>query len=215
MVHIYYHIYAIDGVDKIIDEQISLIQKHFNFPYELNIGISIGHPNYSTTNLLQLFKNIRDVRAFGNEFTTLDLIEKDKNKFGDNDYILYIHTKGSSKMNENYYKNLEDWRHLMNYFNIEKVQDVFKLFEKTNYNTYGINFHSPTLYPNKLAYFGNFWWSTGKYIKTIDLENVDKSSRVNAEFEFIQSGENWKPYSAFSSGINHYYEPYPKEKYKK
>jgi hypothetical protein len=31
MVHIYYHIYAIDGVEEIIDEQLSLIEKHFDF----------------------------------------------------------------------------------------------------------------------------------------------------------------------------------------
>ena len=32
MVHIYYHIYAIDGVESIIEEQLSLIKKHINCP---------------------------------------------------------------------------------------------------------------------------------------------------------------------------------------
>jgi hypothetical protein len=51
MVHIYYHIYAIDGVESIIDEQYNLIKKHFEFPYNLNIGISIGEDNHSISHL--------------------------------------------------------------------------------------------------------------------------------------------------------------------
>ena len=214
MVYIYYHIYAVDGVEQIINEQLDLIKKHFDFPYILNVGISIGIQNYSTSNLFKMFDNIRDIRAFGNEFTTLDLIEEDKEKFGDSDYILYIHTKGASKINDVYYSNLIDWRHLMNYFNIERIKDVFKIFEKTKFNTYGINFHSPAAYESKLAYFGNFWWAKSNYIKTINMENVDKSVRVNSEFAFIQNGMDWKPFCAFNSDINHYYTPYPKEKYR-
>ena len=85
MVRIYYHIYATDGVESIIDEQISLIEKHFNFPYILNVGISIANKNESTYSIIEKFSktnyHIRDVRANGNEFTTLDLIEIDKDKF--------------------------------------------------------------------------------------------------------------------------------------
>ena len=75
MVHIYYHIYAIEGVEEIIDEQLSLIEKHFDFPYTLNVGISIANENVSTTSILEKIKpNLRDVRNKGNEWTTLDLI---------------------------------------------------------------------------------------------------------------------------------------------
>ena len=85
MVRIYYHIYAVEGVDTIIDEQLSLIEKNFNFPFVLNVGISIGSDNYPTSNIIDKFYNynkpnyhIRDVRVKGHEFTTLELIEKDK-----------------------------------------------------------------------------------------------------------------------------------------
>jgi len=215
MVHIYYHIYAIDGVEQIIDEQLYLIKTHFNFPYKLNIGISIANKNESISSILNILdvNLIRDIRAMGNEFVTLDLIEKDKETFGDSDYILYLHTKGASKINENYYKNLEDWRHLMNYWNIEKYNNVFKIFEKTDFNTCGINLHSLT-YVDKIAYFGNFWWAKSEYLKTINLNNI-RLSRISAEFEFIQNGENWKPYSLYDSNINHYYEPYSQENYRR
>ena len=77
MVHVYYHIYAIDGVESIVEEQISLLKKHFDFPYILNIGISLAEENKSIYHLLTKFKNVRDVRARGNEFVTLELIQKD------------------------------------------------------------------------------------------------------------------------------------------
>jgi len=101
MVHIYYHIYAIEGVDAIVKEQLELIKANFDFPYKLNVGISIANDNISLINILSLFNisDLKDVRARANEFVTLDLIEKDKEKFGDSDYILYLHTKGASKQN--------------------------------------------------------------------------------------------------------------------
>ena len=43
-------------------------------------------------------------------------------------------------------------------------------------------------------YSGNFWWATGKYIKTINTDDVDKTDRYNAELNFIQNGKNWNPF---------------------
>jgi hypothetical protein len=203
MIHIYYHIYAIDGVEFIIDEQLSLIKKHFDFPYILNVGISIADENKSISNILDILdeSKIRDVRAKGHEFVTLDLIQKDREKFGDSDYILYIHTKGASKQLDKQYDNIISWRHLMNYFNIEQCKKVFNIFEKTEYNTYGVLY---SVSGNWKLYSGNFWWSTGKYIKTINIDKV-KKNRFNAEINYIQNGIDWKPYSSYNrEGENHY-----------
>jgi hypothetical protein len=212
MVYIYYHIYAIEGVEEIIDEQINLIKTHFNFPCILNVGISIANPNHSTSHILTKFENVRDVRAMGNEFTTLELIEKDKEKFGDSDYILYLHTKGASKQMDNRFNNINSWRNLMNYFNIERVKDVFKLFEKTDFNTYGVLLGRAGRWN---IYSGNFWWMTGKYAKTIDIRNTNKN-RFSAETEYIQHGDGWKPYSAYNmEGVNHYNTLFKREEYAK
>ena len=205
MVHIYYHIYVSEGVDEIIDEQISLIEKSFDFPYNLNIGISIGEDNKSILHLFKKFSNIRDVRANGNEFVTLDLIEKDVDKFGDSDYILYLHTKGASKHNN---QNIVTWRHLMNYFNIEKCKDVLKLFEKTDFNTYGVLF-------NKF-YMGNFWWAKSSYLKTLNMSEIDKNNRYNAEGNYLKTGEDWKPYSVYNiESANPYAFNFKREDYAK
>ncbi len=212
MVHIYYHIYAIDGVEFIIDEQLNLIKKYFDFPYKLNIGISIANENQSISKILKMIDNVRDVRAKGNEFVTLDLLEEDIESFGNSDYILYLHTKGASKLNNVLYDNIKSWRELMNYFNIEKVKNVFKLFEKTEYNTYGVLFCSL----KKInMYGGNFWWAKANYLKTLNLSNIQKN-RNNAEWSFIQNGENWKPYSPYNlEHINYYYTKFDRKEYAK
>ena len=209
MIHIYYHIYAIEGVEQIIDEQLSLIKNHFDFPYILNVGISIAENNISTTSILEKVKsNLRDILSNGNEWTTLDLIRNDAEKFGDSDYILYIHTKGASKQKDANYNNIISWRHLMNYFNIEKVKNVFKLFEKTEFNTYGVILKGH-------FYSGNFWWAKGSYLKTINLENI-KLNRFAAETNYIQCGKNWKPYSPYNNEMDNDYETYfKKEEYSK
>jgi hypothetical protein len=210
MVHIYYHIYAIDGVESIIDEQLNLIKKHFDFPYILNVGISIANDNTSIDYIINKFEKIRDVRSKGNEFVTLDLIEKDKEKFGDSDYILYIHTKGASKQN---LENIVSWRHLMNYFNIEKVKNVFKLFDKTDYNTYGVLLSNEDGWR---LYSGNFWWAKALYVKQLNFENIKKRNRFGAETDYIQSGLDWKPYSPYNSeGTNHYQTLFKREEYAK
>jgi len=209
MVHIYYHIYATDGVESIIDEQLSLIKIHFDFPYILNVGISIADDNTSIHYIINKFEKIRDVRSKGNEFVTLDLIEKDKETFGDTDYILYIHTKGASKQD---LENVVSWRHLMNYFNIEKVKNVFKLFEKTEFNTYGVLLGSAGKWK---LYSGNFWWAKSSYLKTIKMDGVRKN-RFNAEVDYIQNGIDWKPYSSYNrEGENHYSILFKKEEYAK
>ena len=209
MVRIYYHIYAIEGVDEIIDEQLSLIETHFKFPFILNVGISIANENYSTSKIIDRFYTynkpnyrIRDVRIKGHEFTTLELIEKDKEIFGDTDFILYLHTKGASKRGSEEYSNIESWRQFMNYFNIEKCEDVFRILNKTEYNTYGVLFGKAGPW---MLYSGNFWWVKPSYAKTINLDGVKRRSRFSSEHSFLQMGEDWKPYSPYNrEGENHY-----------
>ena len=213
MVHVYYHVYAIDGVESIIDEQLDLIKKNFDFPHILNVGISIADENKCTTNIINKFKHIRDIRAKGNEFTTIDLIEKDISKFGNSDYILYLHTKGASKQTDTMYNNIVSWRHLMNYFNIEKHKLVFSVFEKTEYNTYGVLLSNGDGWK---LYSGNYWWAKASYIKELNFENIKKRNRYQAEWNFVSIGENWKPYSAYNvNERNHYSILFKKEEYAK
>jgi hypothetical protein len=100
----------------------------------------------------------------------------------------------------------------MNYFNIEKVKNVFKLFEKTEFNTYGVHYIELT---NKSHYSGNFWWAKSSYLKTLNMSGIGKGNRFNAEVHFVQNGVNWKPYSAFNSNLNLYVTEIKREEYAK
>ncbi len=217
MVHIYYHIYAIDGVEAIIDEQLSLIEKHFDFPYILNVGISVAKDQTSTSYIVDKFYNfqkpnyrIRDIRFAASEWTTLDLIEKDKESFGNSDYILYLHTKGASKFNSDDYPNIESWRKLMNYFNIEKCKDVIRIFDQTDFNTYGCLYGRVGSW---ILYSGNFWWMKAEYAKSIDGSG-DRTNRFGAEIDYIQKGKDWQPYSHYNrEGEYHYGINFKREEY--
>jgi len=214
MIRVYYHIYSIEGVESIIDEQLSLIEKHFDFPYILNIGISIADdtsPTNSIIKQLHTYNNVKnivkDTYKKGNEFVTLNLIEKDKETFADSDYIFYFHTKGASNLkNKNKYPNAVNWRNLMQYFNIERYKVVFRVFDTMDFNTYGMALKNiSNAIPRDIPYYhGNFWWMTAEYAKTINIDSIDTSKRWEAEFQYIQKGINWKPYSEYNNGEPNY-----------
>lgn len=202
MVHVYYHIYSIPNVESIIDEQLSLIEAHFNFPFILNIGISIYDENSPTDNILKKIKElnksnyfIRDIKFQDYEWVTLNLIQNDKINFKDDDLIFYFHTKGASRIKDICYPNEVSWRHIMNYFNIEESNSAIEILNKNEYNTYGIFLDG---HPKLWWYSGNFFWLRADYVKSINLEGVELTSRCNAEINYIQNGIEWKPYSAYN-----------------
>ena len=219
MIRIYYHIYSIEGVESIIDEQLSLIEKYFDFPYILNVGISVANDNAPTDSIIKqlyTYNNVnnvvKDIYQKGNEFVTLNLIEKDKELFEDFDYIFYFHTKGASnQLNKKKYQTMVNWRNLMQYFNIERYKVIFRVFDTMDFNTYGMELKNV---PNDISqngiysgipyYHGNFWWMTGEYAKTINIDGIDKSKRWNAELQYIQKGVDWKPYSEYNNGESNY-----------
>jgi len=186
MIRIYYHIYGIDNVDEIVDEQLSLLNA-IKEPFKLTVGLSVSNESYDNDNLLDKI-NPNIIKCNENEFLTLNLIQQDD--IEDNDYILYLHTKGASKINTLLYEKESNWRKLLNYYLIVRYSDAIKNLNE--YNTFGYQLEE--LANGMDIYSGNFWWATGKYIKTINTDNVDKSDRYNAELNFIQNGKNWNPY---------------------
>jgi hypothetical protein len=186
MIRIYYHVYAVDGVERIIDEQLTLLDK-IKEPYELSLGLSISDSQFDYSHLLSKI-NPKIIKNYDNEFLTLNLIEQDN--IDDDDFIFYLHTKGASKINTGRYELESNWRRILNYHLIVDYRKVLTSLE--NFNTYG--FQLEELDNGIDIYSGNFWWATGKYIKTINTENIDKSNRYNAELNFIQNGDNWNPY---------------------
>jgi len=185
MIRIYYHVYGIDNVDEIIDEQLALLEA-IEEPFKLTVGLSVSNEMYNYNNLLNKI-NPKIIKYNENEFITLDLMQQDD--IEDEDYIFYFHTKGASKLKLELYRKESDWRKILNHYLIVRYSDALK--NLNDYNTFG--FQLEELENGINIYSGNFWWATGKYIKTINTNNVDKSDRYNAELNFIQNGSNWKP----------------------
>jgi hypothetical protein len=199
MIRIYYHVYLIDDIESIINEQLTLIKKYINQPYSLTIGISISENNNSLDDIIKLIYEydsriiIGDTKLMGNEFVTLNLIERDKPLFNDNDYIFYLHTKGATKQTDS--ESIR-WRNVMQLYNIQYIDNVFNVLNSSTFNTYGVLLET-VINPTNIMYSGNFWWMTGEYAKTIDISKVDITNRCNSELQYVQMGIDWKPYSEF------------------
>lgn len=207
MLKIYYHIYAIDGVLDVVYEQFSLIEKYFNFEYELNIGIcSSGNNNVLQTliNYLETKKCIiRGIEMCHSEWVTLNLIEGDKVTYNDNDIIIYFHTKGISHIvnEQTLYEKVTTWRRMMDYFFLERVDDLVNILSNSEYNIYGVSKHMYDWEQNKRpGHFhmtANYWGVTGKYVKTIDTTIGNRTIRTDVENRFWQLGDSPNPYQAY------------------
>jgi hypothetical protein len=186
MIKVYYHVYAIENVESIVEEQLSLLQR-IKQPMELKIGLSVCRPDFNYQPLLSVI-NPHIIGYEDNEFLTLNLILNDR--IEDEDFVFYLHTKGASKMHTPLYEVESHWRGLMNRNLITSYQ--WAIAKLKHHNTCG--FLLEELEGGRDIYSGNFWWATGAYVKTIDITGVDTKDRYNAELNFIQRGKNWNPY---------------------
>lgn len=159
-----------------------------------NLGIPIDKKFNNKTNIINYSKN---TNLF--EIPTIKLISEFSKKYQNVD-LLYLHTKGVSyKQNQ----NVDDWTNYMSYFMIYKYLDCMDKLKE--YNTVGCNYlESP-----KPHFSGNFWWSNTKYIKNIDTNNLNQ--KHDAEWWILSDTKRF--YSIHNSGINHYLNSYPVEKY--
>lgn len=157
------------------------------------------------------------------EFPTLDLISEhsivDFN-------LLYLHTKGVTKPG---FVNIKDWTNYLSYFNIDRWEDRLSELEYNDCtgcdlkgNPDDINHHPMTWGYGKapLHYSGNFWWAKSSHIRKLVkpsnwLPDTNYQRwRIMAEMWVCQDIKSIYN-NAWSSGVNHYYERYEKEKYEK
>jgi hypothetical protein len=125
-----------------------------------------------------------------------------------NNNILYIHTKGI-RFDINDSKQT-DWINMMTHF---LLYNSNKCIEKLNdcYDSVGCNYHDRTG-EHKKHYSGNFWWSKTNHLAKLEYINELDNPRKVVEFHLFSIDH--KCFEIHKSGINHYFENYPKEKYK-
>jgi hypothetical protein len=221
MIKIYYHVFAKNGVIDILNEHFELIEKYFNFEYELNIGICYDTENNlpEVTEYLNnkkcIIRNTASAKDLTSEWVTLNLIEGDKPTFADDDIILYLHTKGITRINDDLYDNVCSWRQMLNYFLLERINDILVIFNNTDYNMYCISKHSynSELEPEHFHMNGNFCALKGKYVKTIDTTLGNRSAKNDVENRFWQMGLDRNLYEAYPlRGNIDFYHSYFKRK---
>jgi hypothetical protein len=118
------------------------------------------------------------------------------------DSVLYLHTKGVSQRED--YKEVDDWIDLMLHF---LLMDGNKIL-LNRYDCIGCNYKQQP----KPHFSGNFWWANCNYLGGLPLlsENLPVNKN-DAEFHLFENNPDY--YCLHYSGVDHYCQRYPKEKY--
>lgn len=171
--------------------------EHFEKIFIINIGHEINEDVFSN-NKIKIINYSKDVFLW--EIPTINLIRVFC-EYNNNCQILYLHTKGITHSTNT---KVIDWTDMMLYFLVTRHNYCFELLEK--YDAIGCNY---LLNPKHFS--GNFWWSTSKHIKHLDIipDNLD---RFQAEFWICSKHDN-NTFEIHNSNLNHYHSNYPSNKY--
>jgi hypothetical protein len=133
------------------------------------------------------------------------------------DYLCYFHTKSIWR----YTPPTEAWRRYMEYFIIERWEECVKKLDYY-YDCCGVMWNPDTPIGFHPHFSGNFWWTTTKYIRTLNNTFLDTPDRYDREF-WIGSNPDVKAWEFHNSGINnkdslvlkkgHYDVEYPQSNY--
>ena len=225
---VFYHLSALNHLWKeFIDEQLGLLETSkltessivkvcYNSSKEYSKEIeNYIKTNYSFVEIISYRSEDEDNLYEGQ--TLKELQEYSKNNDG---YILYFHSKGIlHSINSHQTIPTRDWRHYMNYWMIERWKDCIRKIKEDDVDVVGTNWNSDPYW----HFSGNFWWSTTEHIR--NLPDVLNRSLYYDENLTEQLGghtfsyEMWilsnkpKIRSMHCSGVNHYFSPYPRERY--
>jgi hypothetical protein len=229
---VFYHLGAINSLwDKFVDEQLGLV-KSSGLSDVTTVNMCYACPDHAVNEIKIYvrqkypFVNILSSRILEgrgeqeNLFEGQTLKELQTYSKTNDGYVLYIHSKGMLHA-VNSYQTIptRDWRQYMNYWCIERWKDCIQKLEDDQVDAVSTNWTRDP-YPH---FAGNFWWATTDYIKT--LPNVlDRSLYYDEKFtekfeghrfcyEVWMATNNPKVRSIHYSAIDHYYAPYPRERY--
>ncbi len=137
----------------------------------------------------------------GSEADTLNMIwEYCKTNDGN---ILYLHSKGVTKPKRG---NIQDWKNLMEYFLIERYGPCVESLQ-TN-DVCGVNYLG-----GRPHYSGNFWWATARHIRRLKQLKPELACRLYCEYWLFDITAKIERKEIFNSGLDHYKNAYPREKY--
>lgn len=219
-IFVYFHVCMINNWESITNQILSEINKSGLIDkIETLFLFVLGDLNKNNLEKLKKIQNQNPkykIKSLRKEIQTYEkitlnsLLEDCQNKY-DNCKILYLHSKGVTRMGN---KNVEDWVNYLIYFNVNKHQDCIDALD-TN-DTCGVNLSEKP----QFHYSGNFWWGNSDYIKKLEQLQIREHFICKEDYvNYYLSSEMWicsqttKCKSLHNSNVNHYQEEYPKEKY--
>lgn len=125
--------------------------------------------------------------------------------------VLYFHTKGvySGRENPVIQIRMKDWRNMMEHFVIDNW--VYCVEQLNTFDVVGCNYRKQDLFGPIVGHFsGNFWWAKLSYIYKLSEPKKDWDVAYN---EFWVGEKDPQVKILHESGIDHYKENYPVERY--
>lgn len=201
---VFYHVYQYGPWEEVFNEQFGLISSSGLLEACDGLYLGINGDQFGESMNPKIMVNINQNQD-KEESDTLKALAFTAKSVPDAK-ILYIHTKGVS----NYNKKSNDWRKMMNYFCIENWKQCVDLLDE--HDAVGCNYLN---YPDndilRPHFSGNFWWANAEYINKLDSSYLDHPNRFCREF-WIGTAHG-DLHEIHNSGVNHYEETYPRDRY--
>lgn len=203
-VYLYYHVACIENWKEIMSRMLFKLKHSGLYDTISKINCTILGNNYDIDD--PIFKDPKIFIRFHSsdlslyERPTLNGILDDAIN-SEPHYVLYCHSKGVKHYNsETTYNNVYNWCEYLAYFNIYKYN---KCIEELNNgaDTVGCNLQELGA---PLHYSGNFWWARSSHISKLS-KIVDNYYNTP---EFWVTSISGKYCNLWTSGVNHYNEPY-------
>ena len=193
-INVFYHIFICNNSELVIEDQIKKLQKLKSENTDINFFVNITPSSDKSSldsdlyeKILELTSSISHYPQNHFELSTLSLLYEHA-KSNPDDLYLYVHTKGVTRINDKEngdysYKNVENWRNIMEYFCIENWQFCVNKLDK--YDLVGCNYIPHSILGVPAHFSGNFWWSKSEFIRSLDDPKsfiTDFTDRFKAEF---------------------------------
>jgi hypothetical protein len=183
---VFYHICCLGNWETVVISQLRLLKEH-NID---NINVCILGKKLEIDRVILIAQKIEinlDILYRGSvhelEYVTIQALQDNLNS--ENDFVLYLHTKGVSDPTN---LSKQDCRKLMGQLLIPNLKFLTEEMASEGYEAAGFNWIDVGYYPH---FRGNFWLATTKYLKTLEDFQLYKSKvdfhRVAAEY-WIGSG---------------------------
>jgi hypothetical protein len=216
-----YHVYIVNNWKMITQKLLSNVP-HDHIYVNINIDWFCIWKLPFVINWLKRNKKVQEVFVTLNSKKVAEVagFEKLRSATKEQNYSLltYMHAKGVTKPKN---KNIQDWVELMRYFLIDRMDLCLDAFMQ-GYKLYGVNLgkYCSSNEPYGPYKFSSFHYS-GNFV-SINLETLAPqffNTSIDNDYFGVEGFwgklcELQEVNCPHSSEVNHYYEPYPKERYR-